>query len=156
MRNKLSIALTVLLISTLIASPAVARDVDFQLNGREISPGAMTKNCTTGIYTTTDITFIGSVSGDDRGTFIISLDAQGELDAFCEPVRCGSPVLVTGGTWIVQILFGGASGSIDGGHLAFRPTSFPDFTCLGPVPGVLSLGVDHAFGRLWWVRNAEM
>src|SRR5262245_35693250 len=140
MRTKLYVVLTVLLISTLIASLAVARDLDFQLNGREISPGTTTKNCTAGVggtYTTDDITFIGGVSGDDRGTFIISLDAQGELDAFCEPVRCGSPVLVTGGTWIVQILFGGASGSIDGGHLAFRTTSFPDFTCLGHVPGVL-------------------
>jgi len=159
MKNKLSTVLTVLLISTLIASPALARDFDFDLNGREIWPGTTTKNCTPGdggSYTTTDITFTGRASGDGWGTWVISLDAQGELDKNCEPVRCDSPVLVTGGYWFLQLLLGSASGPILEGVLAFRPDSLPDGVCLGPVAGYLTLGVDVAFGRLWWARNAVM
>jgi hypothetical protein len=145
----------------LTASPAVARDLDFDLNGREIWLGTTTKDCTPGVggtYATTDITFTGKASGDGRGTWVISLDAAGELDENCEPVRCDplSPVLVTGGNWFLQLLLGSASGPIIRGTLAFRPDSFPDGVCLGPVPGTLTLGVDVAFGRLWWVRNAEM
>ncbi|HEU4344343.1 MAG TPA: hypothetical protein VFU31_22515 [Candidatus Binatia bacterium] len=158
MRNKVCTVLSVFLISMLTASLAVARDLDFELNGREISPGTTTKNCQVGTYTTTDITFAGFVTGDGRGTWIISLDAEGKLDANCEPVRCAtnSPVLVTGGTWILKLLLGTASGPITGGSLAFRPDSLPDGQCLGPVQGDLSLEVDLALGRLWWVRSATM
>jgi len=161
MRKKLSTVVSVLLISTLIASPAVAKDLDFDLNGREIWPGTTTESCTPGAggtYTTTDITFTGKASGDGWGTWVISLDAEGELDTNCEPVRCdvNSPVFVTGGNWFLQLLLGSASGPILGGVLGFRPDSFPDGVCLGPVPGDLTLGVDVAFGRLWWVRHAEM
>ena len=55
----------------------------------------------------------------------------------------------------MPFMLGSASGPIEG-ILAFRPDSFPDGECLGPIPGDLTLGVDVAFGRLWWVRNAEM
>lgn len=161
MRKKLCTVLNVVLISTLIVSPAFARDLDFRLTGREIWAGTTTNNCTAGVggtYTTTNITFTGKASGDRRGTWVISLDAEGELDADCEPVRCdvNSPVFVTGGHWFLQLLLGSASGPILEGILAFRPDSFPDGVCLGPIPGDLTLGVDVAFGRLWWVRNAEM
>lgn len=159
MKNILCAVLGVLLTSTFIAAPGVARDLDFELTGREIWPGTTTKNCTPGeggTYTTSDIIFTGKASGDGRGTWVISLDAEGVLDDACEPVRCDSPVLVTGGNWFLQLLLGSASGPIFGGTLAFRPDSFPDGVCLGPVPGELALGVDVAFGRLWWVRNADM
>src|SRR5262245_64397241 len=98
MKKKLSTVLCVLLLSMLIALPAFARDLDFELTGREIWPGTTTKICdpgTGGTYTTTDITFTGKASGGGNGTWVISLDAQGELDENCEPVRCDvqSPVL---------------------------------------------------------------
>ena len=159
MKNKLSFVLSVLLISALIASTALARDLDFALNGREIWPGTTTQNCTPGVggtYSTTDITFTGRASGDGWGTWVISLDAQGVLDQDCEPVRCDFPVLVTGGYWFLQLLLGSASGPILQGVLAFRPDSLPDGVCLGPVAGDLTVGVDVAFGRLWWARNALM
>lgn len=162
MRKKLCTVLSVLLISTLIASPVFARDLDFELTGREVWPGTTALNCTPGVvggtYSTTGITFAGWANGDGRGTWVISLDAAGELDQNCEPIRCNvdSPVLITGGNWFLQLFLGSASGPILEGVLAFRPDSLPDGVCLGPVPGVLSLGVDVAFGRLWWVRNAAM
>jgi hypothetical protein len=161
MRKKFTTVLSALLISTLTASPAIARDLDFELNGREIWPGTTNKNCNPGVggtYATTNITFTGKATGDGRGTWVISLDAQGELDADCEPVRCDvdSPVLITGGNWFLQILLGSVSGPILGGSLAFRPDSLPDGVCLGPVQGDLLLGVDLGLGRLWWVRNAGM
>lgn len=158
MRKTLCTVLSVFLISTLVASPVFARDLDFELIGREFWAGTTTKDCTAGTYTTTDIIFTGWATGDGRGTWVISLDAAGELDPNCEPIRCdvNSPVVVTGGNWFLQLLLGSASGPIDGGNLAFRPTSLPDIECLGPVQGTLTLGVDVALGRLWWVRNAEM
>ena len=165
MRKKLCTVLSVLLISTLIASPVFARDLDFELTGREVWPGTTVLNCTPGeeggTYSTTGITFAGWANGDGRGTWVISLDAAGKLDPNCEPIRCNvnnvnSPVLITGGNWFLQLFLGSASGPILEGVLAFRPDSLPDGACLGPVPGELSLGVDVAFGRLWWVRNAAM
>jgi|GEM_PF-6422967 len=156
MKKQLCAVWSVLLISTSIALPVFAWDLDFDLAGREIWPGTTTLDCEAGTYSTTDITFAGRASGDGYGTWVISLDATGALQN-CEPVRCGSPVTVTGGYWYLQLLLGSAaSGPILGGELAFRPDTLPDDTCLGPVPGELSLGVDVAFGRLWWVKNAQM
>lgn len=55
---------------------------EFNLKGIEISPGATTKDCTAGVggmYTTNGITFAGSAKGDAHGTWVVSVDASGEL-----------------------------------------------------------------------------
>jgi len=161
MRAKISAAVSVFLLEMMVASLAVAKDFNFQLNGVEINPGATNKTCTTGVggtYTTTGITFVGSAKGDANATWVISLDAMGQLDSTCEPVRCdtNSPVYVTGGTWLLKILLGTAGGSISGGNLQFRPDGPVAGSCLGPVPGELTLAVDLALGRLRQVHNAQM
>jgi hypothetical protein len=140
MKGRVSSALGVFFLAMLIPSLAVAQDFKFQLKGIEISPGSTIKNCTPGVggtYTTTDITFAGSASGDAQGTWVISLDATGTLDLNCEPVRCdaASPVFVTGGTWLLKILFGTVGGPIAGGLLDYRPDGPVVGQCLGPAPG---------------------
>ena len=159
MRSKISAAASAFLVGIMTASLAVAQD--FHLTGIEISPGATTKNCTPGVggtYTTTGITFAGSATGDVHGTWVISLDATGALDPSCEPVRCdtSSHVIVTGGDWLLKILLGTVGGAITDGELQFRPDGPVVGSCLGPVPGELSVAVDLALGRFRRVRNAQM
>jgi len=152
-------ALGVFLLALSIASLASAQNFQFQLNGIEISPGTTSKSCSPGgggTYTTTGITFAGSARGDDQGTWVVSLDATGALDNNCEPVRCSSPVTVTGGTWLLKILLGTVGGPITGGTLDYRPDGPVVGQCLGPVDGDLFIGVDVALGRFRRVHNAQM
>jgi hypothetical protein len=89
MKSKVSAAASIFLLGMMIGSLAAAQD--FHLKGIEISPGATTKNCIAGVggnYTTNGITFAGSAAGDAQGTWVVSLDTTGALDANCEPVRC--------------------------------------------------------------------
>jgi hypothetical protein len=156
MKSRVSNAVGVFFLGMLIPSLAIAQN--FQLKGIEISPGTTSKNCTAGTYTTTGITFAGSASGDAQGAWVVSLDATGELDGSCEPVRCdtSSPVTVTGGTWLLKILLGTVGGPITGGSLQYRPDGPVVGSCLGPVPGTLSIGVDLAQGRFRRVHSAQM
>jgi hypothetical protein len=161
MKSELSVALSVFLLGTLIASLAVAQDFQFQLKGIEISPGTTSKHCTTGSggsYNTTGITFAGSATGDAQGTWVFSLDAAGALDRNCEPVRCDrtAPVIVTGGSWLLKILLGTVGGPITVARLQYRPDGPVVGNCLGPVPGDLTVAVDLALGRFRRVRNAQM
>ena len=161
MRSKILTSVSVFLLGIMIASVAVAQDFRFQLNGVEISPGTTSKNCIAGkggTYTTTGITFAGSAIGDARGTWVVSLDATGALDGNCEPVRCNSssPVMVTGGTWLLKILLGTVGGPVTGVSLQYRPDGPVVGDCLGPVPGDLSVAVDLALSRFRGVHNAQM
>jgi hypothetical protein len=160
MKSKVSAAASIFLLGMMIGSLAAAQD--FHLKGIEISPGATTKNCIAGVggnYTTNGITFAGSAAGDAQGTWVVSLDTTGALDANCEPVRCpenNSPVVVTGGNWLLKILLGTVGGPITGGMLQYRPDGPVVGSCLGPVPGDLSVAVDLALGRFRRARNAQM
>jgi hypothetical protein len=82
MRTKVFAATSVFLLGIMISSLAVAKDWKFQMKGVEIDPGTTSKICTPGsggTYTTEGITFVGSATGDARGSWVISLDAMGEL-----------------------------------------------------------------------------
>jgi hypothetical protein len=124
-----------LALSLSIGPPDAIAQLLFGLDGVEVFPGITTKDCAAQTYTTRGIKFAGVAH--PNGTWAAKLNVEGDLDEFCQPVVCASPLEITGGVLVLNAFRSILVTDITG-TLAFRPGPLLSGICpIAPLTAVL-------------------